>query len=810
MTEKIVEQSGFGSEPRRENERRREVVRAFLVQSRHHRDVLQELRERERGGEKFTDILQSFSFTQVILSEKNEQSTENAGQVIPFGGRKRAGENDVVGMANRLLGKAHLRAQHTELLLKDPVEYTLQHTKSGELNMLVKYFLIELSPTDFPNSLDPESSKIDTFVALKPDQFRNLWQNGELTILVDGVEKRVIMQGALLGEGIRKKVSNEEDRIFRTSLDEENIQRVDRLREATFNRIDRYEQLKKRDLMEKIIYFSQGNIEETTDWGTFILLHANKKEFRVWFESAIELCNYEEELKRVGKSRAEAILRFMYTLMELRHGYDLYIEKARAIPHLSDFVDRLDGFVHALRNVVEHEKNKKNPFASTMLKGFGIIDEFLKDKDDVDGEAKDIIEEEFIKAFELVDNKSVRRRLGRIDWFLNDMVRKGASALLPDTHSPNSLLPLNETQSVGVVELLQWAIPTREKLRAMKEKNPEIRRQLVFEARRKLALLYLLKEVELHHTSVVEKQNEPIERLWGGCMKGPSVNVGLNNQYTESGMLEQVRCNRNLPKKSTQNGGKEGVTTSLRKVELRGCKYLMQVDVRLKLSSSIFRKYIERGDDDVSTIRDTYGRLIVVEAEHEQDQVNLCRRETRKISLANKKSNWEIQETDIEDVVPVLDIVEGIIAEAKNKKQHVDIFDYKPTPKIGERIKSNSAGGGGNVRYAKFYIRHVDRKGVERFEEVQVFTPSEDGKSAFYHKKRKEIDDERYAKNRLRFTESFHSFIELMWPHAIYGDVVRQMFREERNDEEGGDTSGIFTDRQLIALQEMLGNERGW
>jgi hypothetical protein len=127
----------------------------------------------------------------------------------------------------------------------------------------------------------------------------------------------------------------------------------------------------------------------------------------------------------------------------------------------------------------------------------------------------------------------------------------------------------------------------------------------------------------------------------------------------------------------------------------------------------------------------------------------------------------------IDEIEGVADVLEDILKSNPN----VRIIKYKATPKKGEKIASSGPGGGARVRFAKCTVE-LEKDGALHQEELQIFSGSKDeasGKvrSAYFYRKEKELDDSKYKQKRLFDTNTFRSFVELLYPAAIYGPAVR-------------------------------------
>lgn len=129
----------------------------------------------------------------------------------------------------------------------------------------------------------------------------------------------------------------------------------------------------------------------------------------------------------------------------------------------------------------------------------------------------------------------------------------------------------------------------------------------------------------------------------------------------------------------------------------------------------------------------------------------------------------------VNEYAAVLEIIKQL------QRKGAKILDYDPTNRPGENFNSSGPGGGDPIVLAKFYIL-LEIDGVRHIEEVQIFSPTEDGKTSFAHKEFKARLDAQYAVKRLTDTRGLRSFIELMLPAAIYGTPVRTIYRKRNGN----------------------------
>ena len=197
--------------------------------------------------------------------------------------------------------------------------------------------------------------------------------------------------------------------------------------------------------------------------------------------------------------------------------------------------------------------------------------------------------------------------------------------------------------------------------------------------------------------------------------------------------------------------------------------YRVYTDTRQKDFLSSVRKLFTAGEEREkigaqSALADIFGQVFVIDASPED-----CVRATAKFMIDGK-------EKDVEDILPVLEMINTVISKSKELEGvKVRIEDYKPTPKEGEALKSSGPGGGAKIRLAKFKIAFYDeasKKLIGR-QEVQIFAPSEKtGKSAWHYYFQKNLDDPRYAAARLTELAGKESVFGTLYPQSMYPEEL--------------------------------------
>ena len=742
----------MGVEGSKEKEKVREVVRGFIVQSKSVERVKEEL-------ENLKDFRNLF-LTKTLLAEKGVQSEYSAGQLTPIGGKVDPDDKSLYdAMVREMLEETHLRPVEVDEL-EHTFSYILQN-RGKKVPIDQKLCVIEILPSDRAYPLDPEEDKLEIFHGLDLRELGKLFGKGNLEIN----EKTLSLLGNLRLPGFGEKDLS-------IDIDGENkdvpFQIFQELSEKLFAK-----EIKKRRQVIKYLFRSLGFheheihdwnqkfdeaknfFEHQSIWNQMMSKVSEYTKFNENFLAAVDFANFEEETREdlPNESPVEAIIRFTYTLLNTRYDFDAYLEIAEQNPKLQDFVQKIKNFIE----IISSQKFETESIPSSLAKKLEGIHE-------IDDE---LVSHAFCQAFGIVES-SVPQKLDRISKFFVNLVGEGINPHVGKMYQKSLVTEITDIANSQLGNLLKYAFVLRDPEWGMRVGESAdrgtilMKKRIVFEARRKVALMTVFAKIDQWYADNIAKGNEEIERLTEHMWSFPQVDAELFFLSSQNGELQDV---------IVAPDDAEALSNSIPRQETKfrrfystpeGVSFLIGNEVRTKQLDSVYRKVIVRGKKDPDEIRDLYGRAITI-VEDKKDPASkeyIHTRETRSIKI-------EGQMTTVTDMAPVLDILERYAA-----RPGVKILEYKSTPEPGQGIKSKGVGGGASVRFAKFYIEHTDEKGIVRHEEVQIFSPSEDGRSGIYWLEKKKDDDKRYFLDRMLDTKGLRSFIELMFPTAIYGAPI--------------------------------------
>lgn len=755
----MIEKKHFEELPQREHEKVREVVRAFIVQSKSIDRIKTEFSEIED----FRDLF----LTKVVLAEKSAQSEKNAGQVTPIGGKVDAKDKTPAhAMLREMLEETHLRPVEWKAL-PTALDYTLR-TPKKDIAIDQKFFIVDVLPSDYAYPLDPEEDKIEKFHGLDLSQLGSLFGNGEIendgsTVTLLGNLRLPIAQ-----------IEQDSSVIFSEEKKEIPFQIFEELSGELWKK----ESKKRMSVLhilfdtlalsedEKTSWFSRFENTETffdsqLVWRECLLTLQKKSDFEKHFLAAVDLSNFSEETKKdlPAESQVEAIIRFIYTLLNTRFDFDDYFEIAEKNPKLSEFISKIKKFIDS----VSTQKKRKGKLSQSLAEKASFIQ-------NLDSE---LLSHIFCEAFDLHENE-VPQKLDRINKFINNIVDAAIYSRVGDSYPKDSVNQITDISGAQLGTLISYAFalenPSWGDDAGEGEEALRMKKRIVFEARRKLTLLYLFSEVDKNYAEVIKNGNEPIEKLVQGLLTLPQVKGEIISVSSKDGNLENIFVNENLDISDENIKIKKQETKFRRFKQKEGAvSFLVGNEVRTKQMDSVYRKVIVRGISNPKDIKDIYGRTftLVEDPNSTNSKKYLVQRESRMLMIDGKLQM-------VNDFAPILDILEYY----QNQKG-VRITQYKATPRLGEKMQSNSVGGN-QIRVAKFYVEHTDEKGIERTEEIQIFSPSEDGKSALYWQAKKKEDDERYFLDRMLDTKGLRSFLELIFPTAIYDEPIHAMVQDKK------------------------------
>ncbi|EKE07575.1 MAG: hypothetical protein ACD_18C00049G0002, partial [uncultured bacterium] len=638
-----------------------DVVRVFLAQSRSVEEmggIIQEMQdemENKKTSEKpLEKPLKPFDFTRllfntIVWAEKDEKSTQNAGQVMPVGGKVDETDKTFHAAAMReVLEETHLRVLDLEEFEKN-VDYTLS-TNKGDVEIKQKLFFARILPTSTAFPINPEEDKIKKFHNLDLSMMGRLYaDNGELS----DSDKVELLGNLRIYKTEDEKVSRDPDNkknavaVFFELADKS--QRAEKSKRESIIKLlyDYLSQIKPGsegidsafDKFLRVPNFYQHQIE-FQNICTLMQEYYGEADFWSAFKTAIEASNLEEELvgPSTKESYIESVMHTIYALLETQCDYDIFLDIARKNPKVAPFVDKLKTFIDALTD--EQDEEEVPDYQKHNLKyKLGTLKEI----------PDDLLASVFCESFG-IEEKNVNNRLQNINIFLENLVNKAFSQRIGG--QGNSVETTNEISGASLGQLIRRAFPFGDKSWAegfekTGDGKLEKKRQ-VFEARRQLALLHLYTRTDEYYDAVREAGKAPITALWNDFMTPPSNNIFTKAIFDEKGSLLDVQV-------SSIKDADDYDEVGMRKVKADRLKdkYLIKTNVRTKSIDSLYRKMIERGFDDPAKAKDIFGRSLVLASNpSDPNSYNYIRtRGTRDLRIKGQLSSCS-------DMQPVLDIIE--------------------------------------------------------------------------------------------------------------------------------------------------------
>ncbi len=759
----------MGGEGNREKEKR-QVVRGFIVQSKSVERINGEL-------DQIKDFRDLF-LTKTLLAEKNAKSEQSAGQLTPIGGKVDKGEKLDSAMVREMLQETHLRPVSFEKIGPN-FSYTIKSSKSGkpDVDNEQQLYIIEILPSDRAYPLDPEEDKLEVFHGLDLKELGELFGQGEIQIN----EKTLSLLGNLRlpGYGVDDPsiiISDEKKdipvQIFSELWEKLCEREVTKRRSVleylfrSFHVSDFDKSIWNQRFDQASSFFQHQNI-----WNEFLGEYSQREDFERHFLAAVDLSNFEEETRDdlPNESQIEAMIRFTYTLLNTRYDSNTYFEIAKRSEKLGGFVGKIEKFIQAVSSSEQKDETSLSRSLAQKIEGIEQIND-------------ELLAWEFCNVFG-IDQDSAPFQLEYINEFIHSIVEKGINIDIQSTDKKDEGTKKVEksmsqkdlvTQITGVAnaqlgKLIKYAFALSEPSWNIPEDNIPLlmKKRIVFEARRKLVLFLVMSHVSKWRDENIRNGNQPIEDLTTDMWTLPLVSAWRRSVLDQDGVLQNIIIDTEKDPDMEYNQ-----ETQFRKFKPKEkeTSFLVGTEVRTKEDSSLRRKAIVRGSSNPQELRDIYGRAITIVADPNDPNSNeyICRREERTVFVDG-------QYKVVSDMAPVLDILERYAA-----KPGVKILEYKPTPQQGQKIQSNGVGGGGDIRLAKFYIEHTDENGIIRYEEVQIFSPGEDGQtSSLYWLERKKEDDKRYFLDRMLTTKGLRSFVELLFPTIIFGEPIHTVVHKK-------------------------------
>lgn len=690
MVENFPTQSTEGGSLERREAERKEVMRMFLFQSMRSEQLAEQFKEDT------TDIA-NVEFTRALYIQKTKDSA-NPNQVMPVGGNLEPKENLRKAGLRESVEEMHVRPTIQSFRMLDTAQdYEFKHPKKGLLKRRSHFAVGRLLPGDIPYPLE-EADNIAAFPYLSIEQTQELFENGTVhTEQGDYPLLESLAPGSARSENAQVHTDLSESRVKQEVLSLHKLTEANKKLEVLERLLDishsKYSLDDIARIHEKISRYRE-NINQIHDY-TFVrdknALEADTVFYRVqelWRDVAPHF-NQEQVVQALSNSNLEALVKFS---TEGRYN----AETGKGIPTINLLFPLLAGQKDKF-NISERKILMQNPQMRTLLEAVQLL------------RKRDAHVEDIYRLFKIEANEDLYTDIGRsIDTFFHHLK---SEAQVPDEVPIDQM---NEVKSKDFRTLVNIALG-RDKF-YFKGKSEAVKRELRWEAQRKLVLMLMLTQSLAEQKKRERGGVEVLDRI-EYRLEAPG-SSGYHRTLRLNGKNHEVRIDRD----------EKTVLSTLRKM-------LVRDRMDNQVYSDIFREaYIFNGDD--------------ITSEDTQD-VDL--------PIANKETMRVPQ--------IVADLLYELQLASKLEGGRLQILELKIFGS-GDKAQSRSVGGGGDIRMAKFYLRHVSEDGVERLREVQVFLNEADYEA-------KHADQDRYAMARLFHTQGLRSVIELLYPAEIYGDRLR-------------------------------------
>lgn len=728
-----------------------QVVRTFLYQSRSVESIQDD------------EDIAALSFTKLVLLQKS--GTVNPGQLMPVGGRVNPGESLMKAAMRECVEETHLRPPKRSIR---PVgvqqRYSFNHPRRGRVRNEVTYFKGKLAPPDLDiaYALDVDEDKIGSFVYLTPEETRELLissgqinRDGKILYAQDALSPSAAQRqanGAEINPTEQARVGEE---VYIHHLLTDARKKMMILRAAYYNislgALSDSAQTHVRKLRE----VKSNEVMATWQdlWQQITALETNLHADAYSIIAAVDafwrghISNFTMQDVRTcfaySEFGAKLYSAFTYTYSRADERYvPKYDETTGAgvpslslvLPLLIDTRLRPDGRpdIHKIQMIAETATGRRLlKFIQLMRRDvmrrqrYG---EALSNEDIIAlAEERGILSRNFGQDYETI--------AGSLDSYFENL-RDAAG--LTDADAP--IDQLGEIKGADLYTLFRYARAAHHELIAdlalPRITNTQEAVILQWEARRKMVLLLLLNdayEIRQHFEHLGIKPVQEIEA----------------NALQDKAMVEWAK---HLTVKNRPNDAPKNLVSLLRKIivrdQTRGATATLGEPVRDVYANS----YIFDGLSDEAL------------AEASVEVAPYC-----VTDAAGKR---------LERITAPRVVVDLMMSLLRAGQGQVEIESYKPIPRSGEAVASNGPGGGAAVRFFKFYIKLQSNDGV-RFREVQGYLPDpvtgRSGTDEFFAKK---LDDDRYRVRRLFDTKGRRSFMEQLFPAAVYqGTGIRKMYK---------------------------------
>ena len=739
----------------------KEVARIFLFQSRTPDSIPDDV------------SVADLTFTNSVWMLKNDQAV-NAGQIMPVGGLVKEGEDPFTAALRESVEETHLRPPARSIREFATVqEYEFNHPREGRAARRVHFYKGKLSAPhmDIPYVLDAAEDKTAGFVTLSIAEMKEITAYGDLT--QDGVQMTLLdslhpQEDARISAGTSVN-ETQRDSVMQEAVMHQLLTDARKKVRVLYNLIN-YENATPVDTLEDTVAEQRPSPDDLDDAGNDLWTRLHDYEGhdlaeaqgmidevdRFWRKYATLYTVADVRLALENSDFAGSISNakpYEWNTNAAQYESTFSTETGVGIPSMTliipllmednlnstkiEYLERNPRIAQILRylRAMHHRRNSLDEAGVDSTSGqlLYAVSEHDPNRQILHQDASPDIRESLTNIYE----DRYHTMGDAIDSYFENL---RDTAGLTDEDAP--IDQLDAVKGVEMATLLDLASGRGEQFDGLDGYD---RRVLRFEAARKLCLMLLLDDAivlqnrvrhrGVHHIEAVEKA------VFGN---------GLMEKYPEL----DVRT-RPEPKE---------LMSLLRKIIVR--------DQSL-------------GKDPEATIyevaKDVYASSYVVDGASEQQLEPHEYQVPDGATITDKKGT---PLTSITAPEVVKDIMFTLLAEGGNS---LSLVEYKPLPEPGKSVMSAGPGGGGKVRYAKFYIQYVNGNGKEEYKEVQVYVPDPvTGRSASDEYAHKKVDDSRYGVARLFGTKGVRSFMELLFPAQIYdgsrdGDV-RAMYTGKKSN----------------------------
>lgn len=738
-TEPVDQVDGLEQRETREKEPV-DVARLFLFQSRRAEDIRDD------------EDIETMHFTEMLLIQKG--GDVNPGQVMPIGGKIDEGENPLQAAMREAVEEAHLRPAERSVRPVGIQEYSFEHSRKGELHRRAHYFKGKLGPQDWdvPYPLHPTEDKIARFVRFSPVEAEQLLvthgtleRDGEAFVMQDALnpnerlriakgtgtsdyEREMITDNITLHHALtdaRKKMMIVLELLMdvhRDDLSEQGrafLASVDTIEEVDLV-YDRY-----RDIV--------GFEGMTWDEAEMVLPVADE----IWKRYAM---NFTVNDIRLAFIRSDHGAKFSASFTYKRNEFDTFDiaydeSTGEGVPTaalifpllLNDHVrpDQKPDY-RRIKNL------QRNPTMRQLIRMTARMKKLLRENPNIDDAT--VIAEMHAAGYIEMPRKTYDDMSLEIDIYFEEL-RNAAG--LTDEEAP--IDQLDEIKLASLTDLFRFASSSPEHIIASQPRVNTLEEAKVFawEAQRKLVLLILLNDAVNAAEELKERTTGPID-------------------------IAQTRALIDLDSPLRLYAG-----TYVHKKRPDGTKELMSL-----LRKMIVRDKAVRMDPNPSeVVQDYFAESYVFDdipaetvVSHDFAVPPICQDR-----ITDTKGN-------VLETVHAPKVMMDLMVSLLQQDPGIRIVNFKPFPPSGKPIDSKGGGGGGKVRFGKFYIEHTEEAGMKRYKEIQVFIPDPvAGLTGAQEFERKKQDDREYGVRRLFKDKGIRSFMEKMFPAIIYDDFDEQI-----------------------------------